>query len=320
MKLSKQERIGLMIIVAVVILALGAFLIVKPKIEDAIRNKETMEKTQKNYDEKKAKADTKEPLRTQILEAYEEGKQKADMFFEEMKPYEVDDMFREFLENRSYTKPGNPSPEEKANILIEQVNVTGPSTKTLSAKFTETKEISYPLKGFATQGGVTISEEEQAARARKAKLKSILSGSQTIGANTVSFTAQAISQDDFIKLADEFNNYIREENGKKVRKAMSITGLTLEYPEIRKKYDKMVDQITKEAKEAGENALRENAGVNPSAGGSTPSNIPSLTPGNDEEQKAALSDYLFEWTNTLTFYSIQRMQDPTPILDAQDGR
>ena len=320
MKLSKQERIGLMIIVAVVILALGAFLMVKPKAEEMGHSKETMEATKKEYEEKSAKADTKEPLREQILSAYEEGVQKADMFFEEMRPYEVEDMFREFLENRSYIKSGNTTPEDKANVLVEDLKVSDPITQSLVPSFPETEGITYPLKEFATQGGVTLSEEEQAMLARKMTLQGILGEGQTIGATTVSYTAKAISQDEFIKFADEINNFIRKENGKDVRKAMMISGITIEYPEITQKYDDMIEEITNEAKAAGEKALEENAGIRPSENSGSGSNVPTPAIDGDGAQQNELSDYLFEWDNVLTLYTVQRMQDPTPILDAQDGK
>ena len=38
-----------------------------------------------------------------------------------------------------------------------------------------------------------------------------------------------------------------------------------------------------------------------------------------EEQEAALSAYLFSLDTSVTFYSIERMQDPKAQLDLQDG-
>lgn len=247
MKLSKQERIGLMIIIAVVILALGAFLMVKPKIEEMNRNKETMETKQKEYDEKKKKADTKGPLRDQIIAAYEEGAHTADMFFSEMDGYEVDDMSREFLEKRTYTKPNDSTPQEKAKILIEELDISELSTETLSPSFTSIQPISYPLKQFATQGGVTLSDKELAEQIRKATLAAVLGGDQTIGATSVSFTAKSLSNDELIKFADEINNFVRNENGNVIRKAMKTQGIKLSYNDVTRKYDDMIDKLLEEA-------------------------------------------------------------------------
>lgn len=323
MKLSKQERIGLMIIIAVVILALGAFLMVKPKIEEMNRNKETMETKQKDYDEKKAKADTKDDLRKQIEAAYEKGEDTADMFFSEMDGYEVDDMFREFLENREYTKPGANKPEDKANILVEELQISTLSTDTLSPSFLEIRPISYPLKQFATQGGVTLSKEEQAEQLRKAALQAALGGDQTIGATTISFTAKSLSNDDLIKFADEINNFVREENGNVVRKAMKTQNIELTYNDITRKYDEMVEDILEEA-EANGKAAFEHDFPGALSGGSSSSGSNVMTPnpdaaGNNNNNKGDVSDYLCSWENTLTLYSVERMQNPKPILDEQDG-
>lgn len=319
MKLSKQERIGLMIIIAVVILALGGFLMVKPKIEEMNRNKETMETKQKEFDEKKAKADTKGPLRDQIMAAYEEGAHTADMFFAEMDGYEVDDMFREFLENRKYTKPGDSEPQDKAKVLIEDLEIDDLATETLSPSFTRIEPISYPLKQFATQGGVTFSEKEEAELLRKATLQAVLGGDQTIGATAISFTAKAISNDELIKFADEINNFVRDENGNVVRKAMMSQSIELSYNDVTRKYDDMIKKLIEEAEADGKAAFERDTGL--SAGGNQGSNIQTPMPNGDANSKenGNVSDYISSWENTLTLYSVERMQNPKPILDAQDG-
>ncbi|MDE7398161.1 MAG: hypothetical protein K2N06_01400 [Oscillospiraceae bacterium] len=322
MKLSKQERIGLMIIMAVVIIALGAFLMVKPKIEEMNRNKETMETKQKEFDEKKAKADTKSSLRTQIEAAYEKGEDTADMFFSEMDGYEVDDMFREFLENREYTKPDANKPEEQSKILIEELKIGNLDTETLSPSFLEIRPITYPLKQFATQGGVTLSKEEQAEQLRKAALAAALGGDQTIGATSISFTAKALSNDELIKFADEINNFVRKENGNVVRKAMKTQNIELTYNDITRKYDEMIEDMLKEAEADGKAAFERDFHVSLSGSGSSGSNLLTPTPdadNNNNNNKSNVSDYLCSWENTLTLYSVERMQNPKPILDAQDG-
>lgn len=322
MKLSKQERIGLMIIIAVVIIALGGFLMFKPKLEEMNRNKETVETKQKEYDTKKAKADTKADLRKQIEDAYEKGEDTADMFFSEMDGYEVDDMFREFLENRKYTKPDANKPEEQAKILVEELQIGEFDTDTLSPSFTEIRPVTYPLKQFATQGGVTLSKEEQAEQLRKAALQAALGGDQTIGATTISFTAKSLSNDELIKFADEINNFVREENGNVVRKAMKTQNIELTYNDITRKYDEMVEDILEEAEANGKAAFEHDFPGALSGSSSSGSNVLTPNPdaaGNNNNNKGDVSDYLCSWENTLTLYSVERMQNPKPILDEQDG-
>lgn len=321
MKLSKQERIGLMIIMAVVIIALGGFLMFKPKLEEMNRNKQTMETKQKEFDEKKAKADTKGPLRTQIEAAYEQGANTADMFFSEMDGYQVDDMFREFLEKRKYTKPDANKPEEQAVVLVEELKIGELDTETLSPLFTSPRPITYPLKQFATQGGVTLSEKEQAEQLRKAALQVALGGDQTIGATPITFTAKSLSNDELIKFADEINNFVREENGKAIRKAMKSQSIELKYGEVTRTYTEMAEEILKEAEAAGKTAFENDFHVSLSGNNVTGSNL--LTPNpdnaNNNNNKIDISDYVCSWENTLVLYSVERMQNPKPILDAQDG-
>lgn len=322
MKLSKQERIGLMIIIAVVIIALGGFLMFKPKLEEMNRNKETVETKQKEYDTKKAKADTKADLRKQIEDAYEKGEDTADMFFSEMDGYEVDDMFREFLENREYTKPGANKPEDQANVLVEELQIGEFDTDTLSPSFTSPRNVTYPLKQFATQGGVTLSKEEQAEQLRKAALQAALGGDQTIGATTISFTAKSLSNDELIKFADEINNFVRKENGNVVRKAMKTQNIELTYNDITRKYDEMVEDILEEAEANGKAAFEHDFPGALSGSSSSGSNVLTPNPdaaGNNNNNKGDVSDYLCSWENTLTLYSVERMQNPKPILDEQDG-
>lgn len=315
MKLSKQEQIGLLIIVAVVILALGGFLIFKPKVEETVRSKQAMQEKQKEFNEKNAEAEKMGPLRTQIMEAYEQGAHMADMFFTEMKPYETDNMLREFLENRSYTKPGNTSAEDKAEVLIEQLTVTEPEVVELSPIFPTTTSTNYPLKEFATQGSTNVS----ASQARNALLQEALGQSQRLSATTISLSISAISQDELIKFTDEINNFMRDEGGTKTRKAMMASGIAITYPDITNKYEKLVKELTEEAKEAGIAELEKNTGLTVGKNNNTSSNVPTVDPGSEEtKENAVVSDYLYSWETTLTFYSIERMQDPTPVLEAQD--
>lgn len=305
MKLSKQERIGLMIIIAVVILALGAFLMVKPKIEEASRNKESMENKQKEFDEKKAKADTKDSLKTQIMDAYEKGVHTADMFFTEMKAYETDDMFREFLDSRT---------GDKSKVLIEQISVTEQEVVELEPIFPEKETNSYPLKEFATQGTSTLTPAET----RNAMLQQALGSAQQLSASTISLEISAIDQEDLIKFTDEINNFMRDEGGQKTRKALMLSGMAVSYPEITNKYDELIEEAEEKAKQVGGEELFKNTGFKIDEQQGTPSNTPKPLPSDEEPEKAALADYVHSCETTITFYSIERMQDPSPILKSQD--
>lgn len=306
MKLSKQERIGLMVIVAVIILVVGIFMFIKPQFDAIGTTTMNLDNKKQEYDAAVAKQATKAPLREQIEKAYEEGEHMADMFFPELTSYQADAATREFLS------------QCKSKVLVEQLTVSEPTTETLGITFPEQAEVTYDLKTYATQGA-DADPQLTAQLNRQMTLAQLLGDAQTIGCSKVDFTVSAIDQDELMKFADEVNEYMKDENGTKTRKAMMLSGITLEYKEVNDKFDKEVEKINKEAESAGRAALKKATGKD--VDGADPTTTDDGTTGTEEESKqnAVLSDNLYSLQVTLTFYSIERMQDPTEQLDIQDG-
>lgn len=303
MKLSKQERIGAMIIIAIVILALGAFLLIKPEIEAIGTTRTTLAEKQTELNNAKEKQSKKDPLRAEIMAAYQEGEHLADMFFPELASYEADDAFREFIL------------QCKSNIVVEQLEVEEPSVGTLSITFRTPTSVEYALKTYATQG-MEPSDEETRLAARQVAIQNALGNPMTIGASKVSFTVSALTNDDLIKFCDEINDYIKNENGANNRKAIMIGGLGLEYENVTQFYDALSDEKAEQMENGdGLNALRQISGIN--FGSDVPVGDSSYE--NRGEEEPSVDDYLFKWNDTITFYSIERMQNPTAQLDAQDG-
>ncbi len=317
MKLSKQERIGALIIIVILILALGGWLLVKPRIETINATRASLASKQQEYDADVAKQSRKAPLRQEIEKAYEEGEHLADMFFPELSAYEADMAFRAFLSQCT------------AKVVVEDLQVSEPTTVTLGTYFYIRPEVEYDLKTYATQGA-DVDEDYEAVLLRQTKLATALGDAQTIGASEVSFTVSAIDQDELVKFADEVNSYMLEENGAYTRKAVGINGLTLVYPLVTNKYEKLIESLNAEAETEGKRALSAATGLpiegdeddNNTTGAPNPNGTatnPTGT-GNDEERETAgITDYLYSYSDTFTFYCIERMQDPTPQLDAQDG-
>lgn len=301
MRLSKQERIAVLIILAIVILALGAFLMVKPAIEKYNSTKTTVASKQKNLDQLNARRATKASLREQIEEAYKEGEHLADMFFPEFASYEAEDAFRAFIQ------------QVKTNVIVEQVTVGEPGVATLSATFYTPSSVSYALKSYATSG-TEPTEEETKKNERWQALQSALSESQTIGASTVEFTVTAKTRDDILAFADEVNDYIVNENGQDTRKAIMITGVEFTYDEVNEKYDELIEKSIEEMDAEGEAALAAEIGQ---PGPEIPDETDNTN--NNNSNEAVLSEYLYTYEGTMTFYSIERMQDPKNQLDIQDG-
>ncbi len=321
MKLSKQERIGALIIVVILILALGGWLLVKPKIEEINTTRAALASKQQEYNADAEKQARKDPLRKQIEEAYEKGEHMADMFFPELSAYEADKAFREFLSGCT------------AKVVVESLEVHEPTTTTLGAYFYAKPEVEYDLKTYATQG-VELGEDEAEVLLRQTKLANALGDTQIIGASEVSFTVSAIDQEELIKFADEVNSYMMNENGVETRKAVGIGGLTLTYPLVTNKYEKLIESLNEEMEEEGKKALSAATGLpiegeedaNGSGTGAAATNPDGTAanpaaPGNDDEDKetAGITDYLYSYSDTFTFYCIERMQDPKLQLDVQDG-
>lgn len=303
MKLSKQERIGALIIIIIVILGLGAWLLVKPKIEEISTSRKTLEAKQTEYNAAYEKQQRKTTLRDQIIEAYQTGEHMADMFFPEMTSYEADAAFREFLSQCT------------AKVVVEDLTVGEPGTATLSTQFFTPQNVSYDLKTYATQG-LEVDEVTAARNARRELLSSTLGSAQTIGASQVNFTVTAIDRDELVKFMDEINSYFKDENGNSVRKAIKVNGLTLDYWEVTDKYDKLVEDLNKTMEEAGRAALTAATGLPTQDANQNPT---VTEPDNQNQELAGVTDYIYSWSDTMTFYCIERMQDPTPQLDAQDG-
>lgn len=299
MKLSKQERIATIVILIIVILAVGIFVFIKPAFEK-------MSTTQTNLDNKKAEYNTiiekrgrKDALKKQIQDTYKDGEHMADMFFPELTSYEADEALRTFLA------------QCKANVVVEEVTVEEPTTSTLSPYFYVAEEVVYELKSYANQG-VSADEATQKRIDRLAKLQTALGGAQTIGASTVTFTVSAIDRDELLQFADDVNEYVVNENGKDTRKALLLNSLAFSCQEVEKEYSSVIDSINEEAERVGKEAFARETGESYEDAASSATE-------SDEQGVVDVDDVVYRVETSITFFSIERMQDPTPQLDRQDG-
>lgn len=303
MKLSKQERIATIVILILVILGVGIFVFIKPAIDGLSSTQKNLDNKQAEYKADVEKAGRKADLRTDIEKAYEEGEHMADMFFPELASYEADEAMRAFLA------------QCKANVVVEQLEVEEPTTAILSPYFSVSEEVVYELKSYATRG-VEPDEAETRRLERLAQLQSALGSAQTIGASTVSFTVSAIDREELLKFADEVNNYIVKENNKDTRKAIMLNGMSFKCPEVDKEYDAKIAEINAKAEKVGKEALEKETGEaadNPTASAENPENT------SEKDAKVNVSECIYKVDTSITFYSIERMQNPKSQLDKQDG-
>lgn len=302
MKLSKQERLGILIVAIILILGLGTWLFIVPKIDALNASSTTLTTKQTELDNAKAKAALKEPLKQQVLDAYKEGETLADMFFEEMTTYEADMEFRAFLE------------QCKSNILVESLSVSEPTTATLAPEYFTEEEVTYPLKTYVTQG-LEQTEDEIASEERWNELKNALGVSQTVGAITVEFTVNTVEPEDLLAFADEVNNYIKVENGKDTRKAMILNGASITLPLVEDQYAELMTQIDEESMDEAIDQLYKHLGKKRPQDDGTGADDSETE---EEEEEASPSDYYYQLSTSITFYSVERMQDPTEQLNAQE--
>lgn len=299
MKLSKQERIGILVIAIVLIIGLGIWLFVVPRFDNISASSLQRDNKVKELNGLLDKQSTKDDLKIQVMKAYEEGEDLADMFFEELSPYMADHEFRAFLE------------QCEANVLVESLSVSAPTTYTLAPTYFTEDEVDYALKTYVTQG-LEPTEDEVAAANRLSLLQSTLGSSQTVGSTTINFTVYAVDQDELFKFCDEVNAYIKDENGAPTRKAIMLSGFAVEYPLIETEYEKQMDEQREEIEKAGVEELYDNFNL------PVPDDYKKEREEKEEKAQLEVSDYLYSTDLSITFFSVERMLDPTDQLKAQD--
>ena len=312
MKLSKQERIVVLVIAVIVILGVGIFMFLVPKWNEVSAAQKALDSKKVEYQNTLDKAALKDGLKQDIIDAYEEGRDNADMFFEEMTPYESDNEARAFIK---YCQ------DKGINMVVESLNVGNPGVASLAVSFfADGTEINYDLKQYATQGQ-TKTEDEIAAEARRSILMSQLSGSQQVAVSNVSFTMTVLDEQEYLDFLDIVNNYVIEEDGDKIRKALMTDSLNMTYTDVTEKYNEIAAEMQVEIFDKAQEELKKNGGE-PAEKIPNETNTPDVGANEDEEEeneKPTIENSLKTYAITLSFYSIERMQDPTEQLEAQDA-
>lgn len=309
MKLSKQERIAAIVVIILVILVAGVFLFIKPNIETIIATKATLASKEKEYNDAVAKAGTKDELKGQILDSYNKGKNLADMFFPELASYELDNEFRAFLESC------------ESNVLVESLTVSEPGTAVLGTNLFVPPEVQYALKDYVNQGASSAVTDPRLLR--QAMILAALGEAQTIGASTVTFTVIAPSTDELLKFADEVNNYTKNENGKNIRKSIELNSIAIGDPKATEDYNALSDEIRAKAEAAAAKIFQDKTGTSLDgvalpAPGDNDDTTGGDNNGEEDNDDSNIDHYIFSMNCTITFYSIERMQDPTAQLNEQD--
>lgn len=314
MKLSKQERIAVLVVAVIIILGLGAFLFVVPKFEAIGASNTNLANKKTELQEALDKAAMKDSLGEQIIEAYNQGRNIADMFFEEMQPYEVDNEVRAFLD---FCETSG------VKVVVDTMDISEPSTSSLAVTFFTEPQVTYDLKTAAQGASNDYSLDEETLRT--AILSAALSKTQTIGSIDVSFTAYALDNDTLLAFVDKVNSYIKNQNGTDMRMAVRLSsGLTLTYSEVEDEYAALISEQEDDiAYDAASELYKRLKKTMPSKsefnGGSGNANQAENDGQQEDKEDFSPADYVKELECTLTFYSLERMQDPTQTLAEQNA-
>ena len=330
MKLSKQERIAVLVIALIILLGLGIFFFIVPKFQAIGESSAALISRQQELQAATERAATKEQLGNDVINAYNEGRNVADMFFEDMTPYEADAAVREFLDyckNVEVKDDQGNVIKKKLNISVDSLTVGEPAVSTLGVSFFSEPTVDYDLKTYASQGRET-SQEDLDAQAREQQLQSELSATQTVGSISAQFTVSALDEDEIMAFIDAVNEYQKDENGNTIRKALKLnTGISRTYADVEEKYADYIADITKNVnsaaskqfeKDTGHKLNIDNAADTAADNANNDENAENTNNRNNEDSTDSIDTYVYSLSADITFYSIERMQDPTDQLAAQN--
>ena len=206
MKISKQERIAIVCFLVAAILGVGIFVFVLPNFNKIDTNNKQLTAVKQEYSDILKQLEHTSTIDDEISKAYEEGKNLADTFYDDLTPYEADEIMRQFI--ATFNK------QEGKNITIDGLSISPFATQTLTVSVFRSSEVTYPLKEFANtvveQPDTDVLEEISSMNTRELvmyakKLQAtLLAASEpvTVGSITVSFTVHSKKLQDLHDFVD----------------------------------------------------------------------------------------------------------------------
>lgn len=227
MKISKQEQIFIIIFIVAAIIGVGFFVFILPNFNNIEVNNKNLASVKTRYADLQKKLEHEATIDDEIRAAYEEGKNLANSFYDDMTTYEADEIMRQFIARGK-------------DITINGLSISPFSTSTLSISTFTPTEVTYPLKDFAN---TVVQQEEEVvditkmnARERMMYMKSLTSKTLaasapvTVGSITVSFTAKSDKLQNLHDFVDLLYDGIYDENikgvdGKPQKKATYLSSV-----------------------------------------------------------------------------------------------
>ena len=211
MKISKQERILIVVFLVAAIVGVGIFVFILPNFNKIGDNNKQLASVKQQYQEILTKLEHESTIDTEISQAYEDGKNLADKFFNDLTEYEADEIMRKFI-------------AKGKDITIDGLSISPFSTEALSVSVFAPTEVTYPLKDFANTVVETPDKETDFSKLSTRELvmyakklqATLLAASDpvTVGSITVSFTAHSNKLQNLHDFADLLFSGEYEKNGK----------------------------------------------------------------------------------------------------------
>ena len=92
MKISKQERILIVVFLVAAIIGVGIFVFILPNFNKISDNNKQLASVNKQYADINKQLEHESTIDNEISQAYEDGKNLADKFFNDLTEYEADEI------------------------------------------------------------------------------------------------------------------------------------------------------------------------------------------------------------------------------------
>lgn len=233
MKISKQERILIVVFLVAAIIGVGIFVFILPNFNKIGDNNKQLASVKQEYQDILTKLEHESTIDTEISQAYEDGKNLADKFYNDLTEYEADEIMRKFI-------------AKGKDITIDGLSISPFSTQALSVSVFVPSDVTYPLKDFANTVVETpdaetdfskLSTRELVMYAKKLQA-TLLAASDpvTVGSVTVSFTAHSNKLQNLHDFADllytgVYDDSIKGADGKPLGKAVDIASISYQMPD-----------------------------------------------------------------------------------------
>ncbi len=196
MKLGYRDRVVLLIAIVAVILGIGIFVFIRPKISELKTKKAELADVENNWNAQLQKYSLIEKRQNNIKKRYEEGCKLADEFSPEMSSVELDKFLRDkFLNTEQFIK-------DKVE-LQDSVSFSNIGTSGLSYYYYTPNIVTYPLYESADlDDSLKNAVVEKLADSEILKARS----AQTVGSSAAGFSI-LVKREDAMTLLNAVNEY-----------------------------------------------------------------------------------------------------------------